>query len=148
MIASLGSLMTGSGTSSTEMSRKPCQVTAFISASRLAPVAAGQMRARLRAHLQHATVHDPRRTCHVTGLRTRQERDHRRNLARVAGPAEWDAKALLEMWILILLPGHGGCDLARSNGVCRDLVLAQLQGEGLDQSADAVLGGIIRAGTD
>ena len=34
MIASLGSLMIGSATSSTETSRKPCQVTAFISASR------------------------------------------------------------------------------------------------------------------
>ena len=38
MIASLGSLMIGSATSSHETSRNPCQVTAFIVVSRLTPV--------------------------------------------------------------------------------------------------------------
>jgi hypothetical protein len=56
MFASFGSLITGSTTSSTWMSRKPCQVTAFILVLHLAPELTGQMRAGLRAHLQHAVV--------------------------------------------------------------------------------------------
>jgi L-lactate permease len=62
MIGSFGSLITGSATSSTEMSRKPCQVTAFILVLRRAPVVTGQMRAGLRPHLQHAAVDHPRRS--------------------------------------------------------------------------------------
>src|SRR5215211_7500522 len=88
MIASLGSLMIVSATSSTETLRWPCQVTAFIDASRLTPVVAGQVRAGLRAHLQHATIDDPRRASDVTGLWTRQKRDHCGNLAGITRPTK------------------------------------------------------------
>ena len=59
MIASLDSLMIGSSTSSTETLRNPCQATAFIEVSRLAPVTTGQMGAGLRTHLEHAAVDYP-----------------------------------------------------------------------------------------
>jgi hypothetical protein len=148
MIASFGSLITGSATSSTEMSRKPCQVTAFIVVLRLTPVVTGQMRAGLRAHLEHAAVDDPGRSCHVTGLRAREECDHRCDLEGVAGSTERDAEPFLLMGISVLLASHGGCDLARSDGIRGDLVLAKLEGEGFDQSADPVLSGVVGAGSD
>src|SRR4029453_5562977 len=70
MIASFGSLMIGSSTSSMATFRKPCQVTAFISASHLAPVGGGQMRAGLWAHLHHAAVDYPGGTGHISRLGT------------------------------------------------------------------------------
>ena len=49
------------------------------------------------------------------------------------------------MGILVLLVSHGGCDFARSDRVRGDLVLAQLKGQCLDQSADGMLGGVVGA---
>src|SRR6476619_2965618 len=113
MIASLGSLITGSATSSTDTLRRPCQVTAFTSASRLCltPIVAGQMRASLRPHLQHAP-YDPRRTRHVTGLRARKKCNHSGDFASIAGSSERDAESLRFPRVLVLLASHRRGDLA------------------------------------
>src|SRR3954447_20832099 len=97
MIASLGFWMIGSETSSTDTFRRPCQVTAFNSASRLTPVVAGQMRAGLRPHLQHATVHDPRCTGHVTCLWACEKCNHGGDFTSVTGPTERDTEPFFRM---------------------------------------------------
>src|SRR6187200_1086365 len=148
MIASLGSLIIGSATSSTDTSRLPCQVTAFIPASWLTPVIARQMRAGLWSHLQHASVHHPRCAGHVTGLRACQECNHSCDFASITGSPERDTEPFFLVWILIFLTGHRGSDLAGRDGVRGNAVLSELECEGLDQSADAVLGGVVRPGAD
>ena len=96
-----------------------------------------------------ACLHRPptRRRSHSRPLGC-EKGDHRGDLAGIARPTEWDAETLLLVGILVLLSGHRSSDLARRDGVRGDLVLAQLESEGLDQSADAVLGGVVRAGSD
>ena len=112
MMASFGSLIIGSATSSTAMSRKPCQVTAFISrvtpcASRRWSDAAGISSATCR-HRPPTTLPSRNRP------RAREKGDHRRDFAGVTGTTKWDTEPFLLMGILVLLASHGGCDLARS----------------------------------
>ena len=71
--------------------------------------------------------------------------DHRRDFAGVARSTKWDAEPFLLMGILVRLVSRGDCGLARSDRVRGDLVLAQLKGQCLDQSADAILGGVVAA---
>ena len=106
------------------------------------------MRASLRPHLQHAPVYDPRRTRHVTGLRARKKCNHSGDFASIAGSSERDAESLRFPRVLVLLASHRRGDLAGRHGVRGDVVLTELEREGLDQSADAVLGSVVRTGPD
>src|SRR4030095_693802 len=90
----------------------------------------------------------PRCSRYIRVLWAREKTDHRRDLARIARPTEWDAGTFLLVRIPVLLPGHRGSDLARRDSVRGDLMLAQLESKRLDQSADAVLGRVVRTGSD
>src|SRR6476620_143954 len=103
------------------------------------------MRASLRSRLQHAPVHDPRRTRHVPGLRARKKCNHSGDFASIAGSTERDAEPLLVPRVLVLLASYRRSDLAGCDGVRGDVVLTELECEGLDQSANTVLGRVVRA---
>jgi hypothetical protein len=108
MIGSFGSLITGSATSSTEMSRKPRQVTAFH--PRATPCASRHWSDASRLEAPSAACrHRPPRTLpsrnRPAGLRER--RSPPRPLGRYR-PAEWDTEPFHQMGILVLLTSHGG----------------------------------------
>ena len=71
--------------------------------------------------------------------------DHRRDFAGVARSTKWDAEPFLLMGILVRLVSHG---VAVSPGATEFAVIyywLSSKGQCLDQSADAILGGLVAA---
>src|SRR5919112_5597071 len=98
---------------------------------------------KLGGHEHETAVYDERLAGRVGGLLRGEEGDPGGDLTCVSGTSQGQVRFLDGVWVHILVAGHGGRDLAGSDGVDQYAVWGEFHRHDLRQQAQAGLRGAV-----